>query len=104
MNPFAYSVDWYDAVLPKEVLMDDDALAFLERWVEDNVRPIAVKLRAEQAEVLAAKCYQDAADADISEEALDEVAEEATDGGDLTAYMETALDKADDLATSEDED
>jgi hypothetical protein len=84
--------------------MDEDALAFLERWVEDNVRPIAVRLRAEQAEVLAAKCYQDAADADISEEALDEIASEATDGSDLTAYMEAALDKADDLATSDDEE
>jgi hypothetical protein len=84
--------------------MDDEALAFLERWVEDNVRPVAVRLRAEQAEVLAAKCYQDAADADISEEDIDEVAAEATDGGDLNAYMEAALNAADDLATSEDED
>jgi hypothetical protein len=87
-----------------EVSMDDDALAFLERWVEDNVRPIAARLRAEQADVLAAKCYQDAAEADIAAEALDEIAEEATDGGDLVAYMEAALDNADDLVATDEDD
>lgn len=84
--------------------MDDEALAFLERWVEDNVRPVAARLRAEQAETLATKCYQDAAEADITEEALNEIAEEATDGGDLVAYMETALENAEDLVPTDEED
>lgn len=84
--------------------MDEEALAFLERWTEDNAAPISAKLRAEQAEILAVQCTREGADAGFSEEALEEAAAEATEGGDLVAYIEAALAKANEIeATDEDE-
>lgn len=89
-----------------EGTVDEDALAFVEKWVEDNTVSIAANLRAEKAESLAEKCLRDAAEAGYSEEDIEQAAEELTDGEDLATYIEMALDKADDeeLADEDDEE
>lgn len=74
--------------------MDDDVYAFLEKWIEDNVVPIDANLRAERAENLASECYKEAAEAGFSEEEVDEAADELSEGAGLAAYIEAALDKA----------
>ena len=75
--------------------MDEDVYAFVEKWIEDNVAPTDASLRAERAENLAADCYKDAAEAGFSEEEVDEAVEELSEGAGLAAYIEAALDKAD---------
>ncbi len=76
-------------------MADDDVLAFLEKWIEDNVVATPARLRAERAESLAEQCRKDAEDAGFSEEELDEAVEELAEGGDLSTYIEEALEKAD---------
>ena len=91
----------------KGQVMDDEALAFLEKWIEDNAVAVTAHLRAEKAEALAERCLRDAAEADISEEAIEEAAAELSDGGDLAGYIEAALESAsndDDDGDDEDED
>lgn len=84
--------------------MDEDTLAFLEKWVEDNTVAVAASLRAEKAESLAEQCLRDGAEAGYSEEEIEEAAAELTDGGDLASLIETALERADNDEVSEDED
>lgn len=85
--------------------MDDDALAFLEKWIEDNAVVVTAHLRAEKAEALAERCLRDAAEADISEEAIEEAAAELSEGSDLAGYIEAALESAaNDDADDGDED
>lgn len=86
--------------------MDEDALAFLEKWVEDNTVGIAAHLRAEKAESLAEQCLRDAAEAGYSDEDIEQAAEELTDGENLATFIEMALEKVDEeeLADEEDEE
>jgi len=74
----------------------DDALAFLEKWIEDNAAPVSAQLRAEQAETLAERCMRDGAEAGFSEEELEEAAAELSEGTDLQTVIEAALEKAED--------
>ncbi|CAN0452006.1 unnamed protein product [Phaeothamnion confervicola] len=74
--------------------MDDEALAFLEKWIGDNVVPTDASLRAEKAEDLAVQCYREAADAGFSDEDLQAAAEELSEGSDLATLIEAALAKA----------
>jgi SOS response regulatory protein OraA/RecX len=83
--------------------MSDDALAFLEKWIEDNAVAIAAPLRAEKAEDLAVQCRREAVEAGISEEELDEVIEELSDGEDLAALIEQALDKVEEDEESDED-
>jgi hypothetical protein len=76
--------------------MDDDTLAFLEKWVEDNSAALPAELRAQKAESLAEQCLRDAAEAGFSEEDVEEAVAELSEGGDLASYIEQALDKASD--------
>lgn len=84
--------------------MDEDALAFLEKWVEDNAVSIAANLRAEKAESLAEQCLRDAAEAGYSDEDIEQAAEELTDGEDLATYIEMALEKAADDEPEDEDD
>lgn len=84
--------------------MDEDALAFLEKWVEDNAIGIAAHLRAEKAESLAEQCLRDAAEAGYSDEDIEQAAEELTDGENLATYIEMALEKADEEEVADEED
>jgi hypothetical protein len=85
--------------------MDDDTLAFLEKWVEDNTSAVPAELRAQKAESLAEQCLRDAAEAGFSEDDVAEAASELSDGDDLAAYIEQALEKASDEEDEfEDED
>jgi 20S proteasome alpha/beta subunit len=77
-----------------EGAMNDLAIAFLERWVEEHVTPVPAGRQAAEAERLAAACIRDAAEEDITEDELTEIAIEDSDGDDLVAYMMKALDKA----------
>lgn len=83
--------------------MNDDALAFLEKWIEDNAVATTAQLRAEKAEDLAVQCRRDAVEVGFSEEELDEVVEELGDGDDLAALIEQAMDKLD-LEEGDEED
>jgi hypothetical protein len=84
---------------------DDDTLAFLEKWVEDNTSAVPAELRAQKAESLAEQCLRDAAEAGFSEDDVAEAASELSDGDDLAAYIEQALEKASDEEDEfEDED
>ena len=74
--------------------MDDLSIAFLERWVEENVTPVPANRQAAEAVRLAAACTRDAAEEDITEETLAEIASEESDGDDLVAFMAKALEKA----------
>jgi 20S proteasome alpha/beta subunit len=74
--------------------MNELVLAFLERWVEENVNGVAAGLEHEEAERLAAACIADAAEQDISEEDLAETCAEASDGDDLVTYMTKAIENA----------
>ena len=82
--------------------MDETSIAFLERWVEENVKPVPPSRKQAEAERLAAACIQDGAEDDINESDLVEIAAEETGGGDLVAYMSNAIEKA--LAEEVDED
>jgi hypothetical protein len=86
--------------------MDEMAMAFLERWVEENVKPVPAGRQQAEAERLAAACIHDAADEEISEDNLQEIASEETDGDDLVSYMSNAIEKAaaDDLDDQEGEE
>ena len=84
--------------------MNDDALAFLEKWIEDNVMVTTANLRAERAEDLAVQCRREAVEAGFSEEELDEVVEELSEGDDLAALIEQAMDKLDVEEEDEDEE
>jgi ATPase subunit of ABC transporter with duplicated ATPase domains len=83
--------------------MSDDALAFLEKWIEDNAVAITAHLRAEKAEDLAVQCRREAAEAGFSEEELDEAVEELSDGEELATLIEQALDRVDDEEESEED-
>jgi len=88
--------------------MNDLAIALLKRWIEENVTPVPAGKQVAEAERLAAACIRDAAEEDITEDDLTEIAIEDSDGDDLAAYMVKALEKAeleelDDL-TGEDEE
>jgi ATPase subunit of ABC transporter with duplicated ATPase domains len=83
--------------------MSDDALAFLEKWIEDNTVAITAHLRAEKAEDLAVQCRKDAAEAGFSEEEIEEAIEELSDGEELAALIEEALDKAEEEEESEED-
>jgi hypothetical protein len=74
--------------------MDDLALAFLERWTDENVVAVTTSDQRAEAESLAASCIEDAAEEGISLEELEEVTEELAEGQDLVAYFERALEKA----------
>ena len=74
--------------------MDDLSIAFLERWVEENVTPVPANRQAAEAVRLAAACTRDAAEEDITEETLAEIASEESDGDDLVAFMAKALERA----------
>lgn len=84
--------------------MDDTSIAFLERWVEENVKPVAAGKQQAEAERLASACIQDAAEEDISESDLEEIAGEEIDGGDLVAYMSNALERASAEEVDDEED
>jgi hypothetical protein len=86
--------------------MDEMAMGFLELWVEENVKPVPSSKQQAEAERLAAACIRDAADEEITEDQLNEIAEEATGGYDLIVYMSNALEKAamEDLEELTDED
>jgi len=81
--------------------VDEDSLAFLEKWIEDNTVGVAAPLRAEKAESLAEQCLRDAAEAGYADEDIEQAAAELSDGEDLATYIEMALEKA---AEDEDED
>jgi hypothetical protein len=87
---------------------DDDVLAFLEKWIEDNAVATPARMRAERAENLAEQCRKEAEEAGFSEEALDEAVGELAEGGDLSSYIEEALEKAEeddgDYGDDEEED
>ena len=83
--------------------MDDLAIAFLERWIEENVTPVPVNRQVAEAERLAATCLRDAAEEGISEDDLAEIAAEDSDGDDLVTYLAKAIEKAT-LDASEDDD
>ena len=74
--------------------MDETSIAFLERWVEENVKPVAAGKHQAEATRLAAACIQDAAEDEIAESDLEEIAAEETDGDDLIAYMSKAIENA----------
>jgi len=76
--------------------MNDDALAFIEKWIEDNAVPSAAKQKGDQAESLAAECFREGVEAGFSEDELEEAASELSDGADLAALIEVALEKAED--------
>jgi hypothetical protein len=84
--------------------MNDDALAFLEKWIEDNAVPTPAKLRGDRAETLAAECFREGAIAGFSEEELEEAASELSDGADLAALIEVALEKAEDEEADDEEE
>src|SRR5262245_42332998 len=67
--------------------MDEEALAFLERWIEVHAVSEGASSRSELAEKLAGQCYRDAEEAGFDSDAIDEAASEATDGEDLIAYI-----------------
>lgn len=73
--------------------MNDLAIAFLERWIEENVSAVPGAKQTAEAERLAAACIRDAAEEDITEDELNEIANEETDGDDLVTYMSKAIDK-----------
>jgi hypothetical protein len=50
--------------------MNDLAIAFLERWIEENVTPVPAGKQVAEAERLAAACIRDAAEEDITEDEL----------------------------------
>lgn len=85
-------------------MADDDVLAFLEKWIEDNIVVTPPRLRAERAENLAEQCRKDAEEAGFSEEELDEAIEELAEGDDLSTYIEEALDKAEDEGDDDGDD
>ena len=74
--------------------MNDLTIAFLERWIEEHVIPVPAGKQLAEAERLAAACIRDAAEEDISEDELTEIAIEDSDGDDLVAYMVKALERA----------
>ena len=74
--------------------MDDLAIAFLERWIEENVTPVTANRQEVEAARLAAACIRDAAEEDISEEELTEIASADSDGDHLVTYMVKAIEKA----------
>lgn len=81
---------------------------FLERWVEENVSAVPGGKQAAESERLSAACIIEAAKEDITEDELNEIAIEASDGDDLIAYMAKAIDKAamddlDDLVSDDEE-
>lgn len=84
--------------------MDEEVLAFLERWVEVHAVAAGAASRAELAEKLAAQCYRDAEEAGFDSDAIDEAAAEATDGEDLIAYIEQALEKSEEDELAEDDE
>lgn len=83
--------------------MNDDVLAFLEKWVEDNVVPIDASLRAEKAELLAERFYREAADAGFEEADVEQTVQELADGEDLASYLEAKLENVDDEEDVEDD-
>lgn len=84
--------------------MDDEALAFLEKWIEDNAAPITANLRAEKAESMAEQCLRDAAEAGFTDEQIEEAVAELSEGNDLAGYIEEALEKASDLDEVDEEE
>ena len=86
--------------------MSDLAIAFLERWIEENVSAVPGERQEDEAERLAAACISDAAKEGITEEELEEVTAEASDGDDLITYMSKAINRAahDALDELDDED
>ncbi|HEX2842144.1 hypothetical protein [Hyphomicrobium sp.] len=83
--------------------MNDDALAFLEKWIDDNVVSTPANVRAERAEDLAVQCHREAVEAGFSEEEMDEVLEEVSDGADLATMIERVMSKLDDEEEDEEE-
>jgi hypothetical protein len=63
-------------------------------WRLPHVSPVPAGKQLAEAERLAAACIRDAAEEDISEEELTDIAIEDSDGDDLVAYMVKALEKA----------
>lgn len=65
-------------------------------------------MRAERAESLAEQCRKEAEEAGFSEEDLEEAVGELAEGGDLSSYIEEALEKAEeddsDYGDDEEED
>ncbi len=86
--------------------MEDVAIGFLELWVEENVKSVPAGKQQAEAERLAAACIRDAAAQEITEDQLNEIAEEDTGGYDLIVFMSNAIDKAsmEDLDELTDED
>lgn len=84
--------------------MADDALAFLEKWIEDNAVSTPVQQRAERAESLAEECRKAAENAGFSEDELDEAIAELGDGEDLSTYIEDALDRVVEEDSEEEEE
>lgn len=84
--------------------MADDALAFLEKWIEDNAAATPVQLRAEKAESLAEECRKAAENAGFSEDELDEAIAELADGEDLSTYLEEVLDRVVEEDTEDEEE
>jgi hypothetical protein len=79
--------------------MSDVARAFLERWIEQNVKAGG----DDDAEALASSCKADADEQGIPEDELNEAAEELSDGDDLVTVMENAIEQAE-LAEYDDPD
>lgn len=73
--------------------MSARAHAFLETWVEENVRIVAAEDQPATGESLAAACIADGAKQGITEEELQDASAKASDG-DLVSYMLGAIDAA----------
>lgn len=84
--------------------MADDILAFIEKWIEDNVAPVEANLIPERAESLAEQCYREAADAGFDESEIEEAVAELADGEDLASYIEAALEKAEEDEEADEDD
>lgn len=70
--------------------MSDDALAFIERWLEENIDDTD-----HDAEQLAQQCLSAARDAGYTEDQVEEAASELSeDGGDLISLIEAKINTA----------
>lgn len=83
--------------------MNEDALAFLEKWIDDHVVATPANVRLERAEELAVEFHRDAVEAGFSEEELDEVLTEVGDGADIATMIEHVMSKLDEEEEEEED-
>jgi hypothetical protein len=74
--------------------MSNVARAFLERWIEENIQSGSERPEKGEGERLALQCLKEAEDQGIAEEDIDEAAQDLSDGEDLVAVMENAIEQA----------